>query len=37
MKAEDYLNMPDRINNIIPVNLPAKAKKEYELLEKDLL
>jgi len=37
MKAEDYLNMPDRINNIISITLPSKAKKEYELLEKDLL
>lgn len=37
MKAKDYLNMPDRINNIISINLPTKAKKEYELLEKELL
>ena len=37
MKAESYLDMPDRINNIIQVQLPDKAKKEYELLEKDLL
>ena len=37
MKAEDYLNMPDRINNKIEVNLPEKIKEKYKKLEKDLL
>lgn len=37
MKAEDYLQLPDCINNIIPVMLDSKAKKAYEDLEKDML
>jgi len=37
MKAEDYLNLPDKINNIIPVYLPKKAKEKYDQLERDLL
>ena len=37
MKAEDYLKMPDRINNKIEVNLPEKIKEKYKQLEKDLL
>lgn len=37
MKAEDYLKLPERINNIIPVQLPEKAKVEYDQLERDLL
>lgn len=37
MKAEDYLKLPERINNIIPVYLPDKAKEKYDQLERDLL
>ena len=37
MKAEDYLELPERINNVINIELPAKAKKAYEELEKDLI
>ena len=37
MKAQDYLNMPERINNIIKVELPQKAKEKYKQLERDLL
>ena len=37
MKAEDYLKLPERINNIIPIHLPKKAKEKYDQLERDLL
>lgn len=37
MKADDYLDMPERIDNIVKVDLPKKALKEYEELEKDLI
>mgnify|MGYP001302752017 FL=1 len=37
MKAEDYLKLPERINNIIPIYLPKKAKEKYDQLERDLL
>ncbi|MGO1368536.1 SNF2-related protein [Senegalia sp. (in: firmicutes)] len=37
MKAEDYLNMPDRINNKIEISLPEKIKEKYKRLERDLL
>lgn len=37
MKAEDYLDMPDGINNKIEVNLPDKIKEKYKQLERDLL
>lgn len=37
MKAEDYLELPDAITNVIPVALDDKAKKLYEKMEKDLL
>ena len=37
MKSEDYLDMPDRINNKIEVNLPEKIKEKYKQLERDLL
>ena len=37
MKAEDYLKLPDRIDNIIPVELSGDAKKQYEVLEKELV
>lgn len=35
MKAEDYLNMPDRIDNRIEIELPKKALDYYKKLEKD--
>lgn len=35
MKSKDYLNLPERINNIVPVVL--KDKEKYNKLEKDLL
>lgn len=37
MKAEDYLELPDYIEDIIPVALDAKARKAYEKLERDML
>lgn len=37
MKAEDYLELPDCITNVIPVVLDAKAQKQYNQLEKELL
>lgn len=37
MKSEDYLDMPDRINNEIEVNLPENIKEKYKQLERDLL
>ena len=37
MKAEDYLKLPEKINNIIPVHLSKKAKEKYDQLERDLL
>lgn len=37
MKADDYLDMPERIDNIVKVDLPKKALKEYEELEKKLI
>jgi len=37
MKSEDYLNIPERIDNIISVNLSDKTKLVYKKLEKDLV
>lgn len=37
MRAEDYLELPDRIDNIIPVKLPKEAREQYETLEKELV
>lgn len=37
MKADDYLDMPGRIDNIVKIDLPKKALKEYEELEKELI
>lgn len=37
MKVEDYLKLPERINNIIPVHMPKKAKEKYDQLERNLL
>lgn len=37
MKAEDYLELPDCIDNIVPVVLDSKAKEAYEKLEKEML
>ncbi|MEK5235445.1 DEAD/DEAH box helicase [Paenibacillus sp. FSL L8-0470] len=37
MKAEDYLDLPDCITNVIPVVLDDKAAAQYKRMEKDLL
>lgn len=37
MRAEDYLDLPDYIEDVIPVALDAKAKRAYDKLEKDML
>ena len=37
MKASDYITLPDVVYDNIPVALDSRAKKAYELLEKDLL
>lgn len=37
MKAEDWLELPERIDRAVPVRLSGKAKQLYEKLEEDLL
>jgi SNF2 family DNA or RNA helicase len=37
MKAKDYLDLPERIDNFITVYLDDRAKGQYEQLERDLL
>jgi len=37
MQAKDWLDLPERIDNFIPVKLPAAAYEQYKRLEKDLL
>lgn len=37
MKAEDYLTLPDYVEDIITVELDDKAKKAYKKLEKEML
>lgn len=37
MKAPDYLELPERINNSIMVHLPKIAEEKYKKLEKELL
>ena len=37
MKAEDYLELPDYIEDVVPVRLDDKAKKAYDKLERDML
>jgi SNF2 family DNA or RNA helicase len=37
MSAEDYLQMPARIDNFIQVELPSSARKIYTALEKEFL
>ena len=35
MKSEDYLDLPDLIERVIPVSLDSKAQKHYNQLEKE--
>jgi SNF2 family DNA or RNA helicase len=37
MKAEDWLNLPERIDRVIPVRLSPQAQALYKKLEKELL
>ncbi len=37
MKNRDYLKIPERIDNIVPVRLPVKAMGQYRQLERELL
>lgn len=37
MKAKDYLDLPERMDNVIKVELPKRTKKQYEVLEKELI
>ena len=37
MKAEDWLQLPERIDNVIEVELPEKVKSQYKQLERDLI
>ena len=37
MKAEDYLELPEYIEDIVPVALDEKARKAYTKLERDML
>lgn len=37
MKAEDYLELPEYIEDIVPVALDDKAKRAYAKLEREML
>lgn len=37
MKAEDYLTLPEYIEDIVPVELDAAARKAYDKLEREML
>ncbi|WP_419892831.1 SNF2-related protein [Oceanobacillus kimchii] len=37
MSAKDWLDLPERIERMVPVNLSTSTRKKYEQLEKDLL
>ena len=37
MKAKDYLDLPERIDNVIKVELPQKVQQQYQQLEKELI
>lgn len=37
LSAEDYLRMPDRIDNMVRVAIPPKARSSYEELEREFL
>ena len=37
MKSGDYLNIPERMDNVVPVQLPPKVMEKYRQLERDLL
>ena len=37
MKSGDYLKIPERIDNVVPVYLPQKSMEKYRQLERDLV
>lgn len=37
MKAEDWLELPERIDRVVPVKLSEQARAQYKKLERDLL
>lgn len=37
LQAKDYLSLPERMDNIVHIRLPAKTQKEYEQFERDML
>lgn len=37
MLAKDYLELPERMDLVVPVLLPAKLKKQYDELEKEFI
>jgi SNF2 family DNA or RNA helicase len=37
MKAEDYLDLPDFIEDVVPVVLDTKARKAYDKMEREML
>ena len=37
MKSEDWLELPERINRVVPIKLDAKSRDLYNKLERDLL
>jgi SNF2 family DNA or RNA helicase len=37
LKAADYIKLPKRMDNIVEINLPAKAMKLYKQMEKDFI
>jgi SNF2 family DNA or RNA helicase len=37
MKSEDWLDMPERIDRIVPVKLDATSREKYRQLERDML
>src|SRR5690606_10971019 len=37
MKAEDWLEMPERVDRVVKVKLPEEARKKYKQLERDLI
>lgn len=37
LSAEDYLKLPQRVDNIIPLTIPPKAQRQYRELEKEFL
>lgn len=37
MKAEDYISLPERVDNVIPVKLDSKALKLYQKFEREFV